>query len=961
MKQNQRALRQLWRLAIGACITFSMGQAYADSLEQHFTEPPIEHRPWVRWWWPGAAVDQAELVREIQLLQATGFGGAEIQSMMPNMVRLSSEDQARVHDYAESSFFAAVTATGNAAQAAGMQLDYTLGSAWPSGGGFAITPEKAMLELTMGHTQVEAGAQDVIRLDIPKQTKRLGALNSMDPRVKDPRVSDWRDRLNARAKIVAVVAMKGTWPELKAAGATAGFKLYPWDDVIKPGQLDFSSHLVLTDKLGADGVLNWTPPSGVWQVLVFKQYTSDMGVLGSAGRGPQLVLDHMDKSAFEAHVQRVGAPLGKKPAALRSTFVDSLELMQDLPWTENFLDEFKHRRGYDLTPYLPFVLQPGWMQAWGEHYSPPYFVTSDSLSERVRVDYRRTVSDLMFDGFITPFIAWNHAQGIKAKFQAHGGAIDILRAYGAVDIPETEDLPHHGDPHFMRMARSAANLYGKKIVSAESLVWKDRPYDVTPDEMRKKADLIFSGGVNSLMLHGTNYRLPTNDWPGWHAFQPTPFGAGFSSMLNETNPVWPAVKPLATYLARIQTLLQSGDSVVPIAYFYGHTGFYIGIEDQGQGEQFFEKQFIAHGYDYDRINPHALAATKVKAGKLRSSGGADYSALVIPELDGISAESAEIIASIAKKGVPVFFVNKTPTRDEGLDQAKKRDQRVQKAMAAALKAGAQVVQPTLLIQALQTHKVPANLHFAAGSVNDVIFVQRELEDKTITFILNAGSEARDASFSLSGGGSISRWYGMDGRIVPLKSQTLGNRLQVPLMLAGQESALLVQAKNGSVTVKPAQWQQVDQMVLPTNGWKLGLDGHVLRKPYRAQLDQQSLGEWQLQADLKNFAGKGTYSRSVKINPDFLVKNKRVILKLEKVSDIAEVSINGHFVTTLFSTPFETDITDYLQTGENQVELTVYNTPQNSMLNPKAAGYKLLKPVPAGLIGPVTIITQVVAN
>lgn len=961
MKQNQRAVRQLWRLAIGACITLCMVQANADSLEQHFAEPPIEHRPWVRWWWPGAAVDQPELAREIQLLHATGFGGAEIQSMMPNMVRLNQQDQARMHDYAEPSFFAAVAATGNAAQAVGMQLDYTLGSAWPSGGGFAITPEKAMLELTMATTQVEAGAQDVIRLDIPKPTKRLGALNSMDPRVKDPRVADWRERLNARAKIVAVVAMKGTAPELKTAGATAGFKLYPWDDVIKPGQLDFSSHLVLTDKLEADGVLNWTPPPGVWQVLVFKQYTSDMGVLGSAGRGPQLVLDHMNKSAFEAHVQRVGAPLGKKPVALRSTFVDSLELMQDLPWTENFLTEFKRRRGYDLTPYLPFVLQPGWMQAWGEHYSPPYFESGDSLAERIRMDYRRTVSDLMFDGFINPFIAWNHAQGIKAKFQAHGGAIDTLRAYGAVDIPETEDLPHHGDPHFMRMARSAANLYGKKIVSAESLVWKDRPYEVTPDEMRKKADRIFSGGANSLMLHGTNYRLPTNDWPGWHAFQPTPFGAGFSSMLNESNPIWPAVKPLATYLARTQTLLQSGESVVPIAYFYGHTGYYVGIEDQGRAEQFFEKQFIAHGYDYDRINPHALAGAKAKAGKLRSPGGANYSALVIPELDGIRAETAEAIASMAKKGVPVFFVNKTPVRDEGVYQANKRDQRVQKAMAAALKAGAQVVQPTQLINALQAHKIPANLYFSAGAVDDVVFVQRELAGKTITFIFNTGSAVRDASFSLAGSGAISRWYAMDGRIDPLASQFENSRTQVALTLAGQESALIVQDKNATVTVAPVKWQQVEQLALPTDGWQLALAGHLLRKPYQAQLDQQSLGDWRLQGDLKNFAGKGIYSRNLTMNADWLANNNRVVLRLGKVHDIADVSINGRFVTTLISTPFEVDITDYLRTGDNEVQLTVYTTPQNSMLNPKAAGYKLLQPVPAGLIGPVTIITQVVAK
>jgi hypothetical protein len=255
-------------------------------------------------------------------------------------------------------------------------------------------------------------------------------------------------------------------------------ELYPWKDVVMPGTLDTGSAILLTDKLQPDGALDWSPPPGDWQVFVFKQYASNVGVLGSAGRGPQLILDHMDPKAFVSHARRVGDPLGVKPTGIRSTVVDSLELMQDLPWGKSFLDEFRKRRGYDLTRYLPLMLQPGWMQAWDEHFSKPYFEANDGIANRVRSDYRRTVSDLMFDGFIKPFVAWNHAHGLKAKFQAHGGAIDVIRGYGIVDIPETEDLVHDGDPYFMRLARSGANLYGRQLISAESLVWKDRPYDV---------------------------------------------------------------------------------------------------------------------------------------------------------------------------------------------------------------------------------------------------------------------------------------------------------------------------------------------------------------------------------------------------------------------------------------------------------------------------------------------------
>ncbi len=268
------------------------------SLEQRFATPPKEARPRFRWWWPGGAVTDAELQREIALLDEAGFAGAEIQALGPNFANLSPEEKAHVNDYAEPPFFAHVRVAAAAAKARGMDLDYTLGSAWPSGGGFAITPEKAFVELTMARTQVTGGGTGPVKVAIPARTKRLGALSIFDPRVKDPKVADWPARMDAQAGIVAVVAMRGTAPDLKPAGPTAGFVLYPWEDVVKPGTLATGDTLVLTDRLKADGTLDWTPPPGTWQVFVFKRYASNVGVLGSAGQGPQLILDHMDPNAL---------------------------------------------------------------------------------------------------------------------------------------------------------------------------------------------------------------------------------------------------------------------------------------------------------------------------------------------------------------------------------------------------------------------------------------------------------------------------------------------------------------------------------------------------------------------------------------------------------------------------------------------------------------------------------------
>ncbi|MCP1472116.1 hypothetical protein J3E64_003831 [Sphingobium sp. OAS761] len=950
--------RRILNTLLGATALFAAatGHVYADTLEEGFSSPPMEVRPRVRWWWPGADVTDEEVRRELHLLADNGFAGAEVQAMTPNFVALSRAERDRVNQYAEPMFFDRLKAAGEAAKSLGMSLDYTLGSAWPPGGGFAITPEKALSELSMAVTQVKGGEQGPIKVTIPKWTRRLGALSFFDERTKDPKVADWAARLDARARIVAVVAMKGSAPETIAAQSSSGFKLSPWSNVRVPGELDPASGIVLTDKIAADGTLQWSPPPGDWQVFVFKQYAVDMGVLGAAGQGPQLVLDPTDPDAFRRHAARTGDPLGIDPAGIRSTFIDSFELMQDIHWGPEFLDQFRKRRGYDLTPYLPFILQPGWMQAWDERYSPPYFnAKSGDLADRVRADYRRTLSESLMTGFVKPFVDWNHSHGMLAKLQAHGGPFDIIQAYGSADIPETEDLVHGADPLFMRLARSAAHLYGRKHVSVEGLAWGGRPFDVTPDDMRRRVDLIIAGGVTDIIMHGMNYRYKAEDWPGWHAFSPNPSGLSFSSMLNETNPIWPAMKPLAHYVARLQSVMQSGDAIVPVAYYYGRYGYYVGIEDGGAGKQAAEKTFIAGGYDFDRINPDSIARARVEDRQLVAAGGARYSVLVLPPISAMRAETAEAIARFAKAGLPVFFTDHIPDRDEGLADAARRDKRVRRAIDMAMKAGAKMVSADNVVPSLRQAGVAANLTFG-GDASDLVFVQRNVGDRLVTFLANVGTSARDVNLTLPRVGGVTRWNAIDGSIAPYSASASGNATQVPLNLpAGQSALLVLDSREAPHRVDDPATQE--SMTLPVDGWNLNVQGHAMRKPYAHDLGTIALGDWRNVPELANFAGEGTYRRTVAIDGQLLGRGRKLFLELGEVHDMATVTLNGRTLPPAITRPFRIDITGVAKPGNNDLIVTVANVLENAMVDPKSPSYKSLRPVPAGLVGPLRIVAQ----
>ncbi len=60
--------------------------AFDEALWNH---PPMENRPYVRWWWPGGDVQEEQLKSDLALLKESGFGGVEIQ---PFLLGLTPEE-----------------------------------------------------------------------------------------------------------------------------------------------------------------------------------------------------------------------------------------------------------------------------------------------------------------------------------------------------------------------------------------------------------------------------------------------------------------------------------------------------------------------------------------------------------------------------------------------------------------------------------------------------------------------------------------------------------------------------------------------------------------------------------------------------------------------------------------------------------------------------------------------------
>jgi hypothetical protein len=222
------------------------GSSDSISIRQHFQSPPKKYRPLVRWWWPGNNVTEEELRREIDLLDNAGFGGAEIQAFTYgiNPLNFSPADMERVNSFATPSFFRHVAVAAQEAREHDMFIDYTFGSGWPFGGGNAITPELAAIELRSSHLSVEGPAKFRGQLQVPSVTD---GDPSIGPNLMNGWPDGWAERMKKRTKVVAVVAVRGE-------DAKWNLNQFPGADrtVLIPGQLEKGTSIDLTSRLASE-------------------------------------------------------------------------------------------------------------------------------------------------------------------------------------------------------------------------------------------------------------------------------------------------------------------------------------------------------------------------------------------------------------------------------------------------------------------------------------------------------------------------------------------------------------------------------------------------------------------------------------------------------------------------------------------------------------------------------------
>jgi hypothetical protein len=628
-------------------------------------------------------------------------------------------------------------------------------------------------------------------------------------------------------------------------------------------------------------------------------------------------------------------------------------------WTDNMLDEFEKRRGYDATPYLPALAGR--------------VVESAEVSDRFLWDFRRTLADMFAEnhyGVISNFL---RQQGIGTYGEASGVSLEILEdallCKKFMDIPMGEFWVHALHPEMMyyqdvRGAASASRMYGKNIVAAEAFTGGG--YE-SPFTLKKVADYWFCQGVNRLVFHTSAHQpldtKPGNTMVGTHLHR---------------NITWAEqAKPFIDYLSRTSLMLQQGHFVADIVYLLNE-GAPSTMPIWGAGLT----PKPPEGYDYDYINTDVLLnrLSVNENGDLVLPDGMCYRILVLPPIDRMTLPVLEKIHRLVENGATI--VGPKPLASPGLVGYPKVDSEIQK-LAATLwgdldgisrfrrRVGkGSVIWGLPLSEVLTSMHIPKDVEYSRPLDMELFWIHRCTQNRDIYFIVNSSDNAQDIDIRFRVNGKIPElWFPDTGERRPVEYSNTNSLTTVSLALP-QYGSVFVIFREAALEPASVLQNEFKTTLKAVNGpWELDFPPNS-GAPDKIQLEQLQSWTEHIDAGVKYFSGTATYNKTIAAPADWFQKDVKLMLDLGQVMDIAEVSINGKLLSIGWKPPYTFDITGILKPGANQLRIQVTNQWMNRLLgdrNPEVkqkvlpTGSENIRffgnPPPvqeSGLIGPVTI-------
>lgn len=734
---------------------------------------------------------------------------------------------------------------------------------------------------------------------------------------------------------------------------------YQWPQQVEPENkallIDPAKIIDLTKNLAADGTLHWKVPEGDWVIIRYGMLPTGVKNGPASPEGIGLEIDKINNAAMQHHFDSfVGKIQQRIPLAERTSLkwlvADSYETGSQ-NWTDGMLPIFQQQYGYNPLPWLPVL--------------SGRVVGTAEQSNRFLWDLRRLIADRVAYQYVAGLREVSHKNGLKIWLENYGhwGYPSEFLKYGGQSDEISGEFWNEGTLGDIecRAASSAAHIYGKNKVSAESFTAAGLGYARYPAGLKKRGDWSFTEGINNSLLHVFISQPYEDRNPG--------INAGFGTEFNRKNTWFYQGKAFVDYIRRCNFLLQQGKPVNDVAYFIG--------EDAPKMTGVRNPE-LPNGLSYDYINAEVLMErATVQDGKLLLPDGMSYRLLVLPQLETMRPEILEKISALVKEGLTVL--GPAPLRSPSLQNYPAADDRLKKMVldiwgnvdGKKITIGnygkGNLLTGVSMQQALDMLQIIPDV---ALKDRYVLYTHRKTTEGDIYFLTNQtdSSISIEPAFRITGK-QPEWWDAVDGstRSLPAFTQT-SETIIIPIKLEAYQSGFVFFRNTND---KPVMQNSKENFPIPSiikkinTPWKVQFDT-AMRGPLQPVVFDKLMDWTKSNNDaIKNYSGTAIYKTTCTISS--LPSGNTFYLNVGMVNVMAKIKINGKEVGAAWTAPYRVDITEALKKGSNTIEIEVVNTWVNRLIGdsklPEAERKTWTnvniytpdsKPQPSGLIGPVTI-------
>ena len=940
-------------------------------LKENFKEPPAIYGMNCWWWWLNGNVTKEAITSDLEAMKSRNFQGAVVYDAGGHNQR-GNKDVPLGPQFGSDEWNELFVFSLDEAKRLGLEIGLNIQSGWNLGGP-TITPQYAAKQLTYSETKISGGEKIAQELKLPAIQKNF---------YEDIAVlAIPLNGNNKTNKVISDLDLKLAYHELGGSAPDTRFLLGNTRRDKKKA-VEKNTYIIkkediidLTAKLDKEGKLDWDIPEGVWSILRIGYTCSGAHVSTASDNWQGLVLDYLSKEALDFYWKDILDPIfnavGQHTGTtLKDLGTDSWEC-EGMNWTDNLAEEFKNYRGYDILDYLPIVAG--------------YVVDDINTSNAFLSDFRKTLGELVAHNHYEHFQAYAHKYNMRINPESagpHAGSFDGIKNYGFSDLIMSEfwaPSEHRPTPEkrfFLKQGSSAAHIYGKKIVGAESFSgighhWNDELWL----DQKSSFDYQICSGLNRVYFTTFTCSPESMGLPGQEFFACT--------HVNPRVTWWKQSGPFIDYMQRIQMVAQKGKFVADVLYYYGdhvpNVFPYKHTDPAG----------VLPGFDYDVTDETIFLQLKMKDGKIIVPGGVEYGILVLPDHKVLSMAVLEKVEELLQQGVHMIghkpessvslvggaesYKRFTELTDKiwGEEVAEKGENKYGKGS---------VTWGMSAREYLLSKNMPADFNVLENdSKTDFDYIHYTIGESDVYFVTNQtiARQKINARFRVSGK-QPELWDALSGDIHEAKAFTQKDGLTtVPLTLEPYGAVMVVFNNEISINQQGTalrNYTDFETLAEITGEWSVNFD------PKWGGLGSiifSKLMDWSQHSDegIKYYSGTAVYKKTFNVNFE-PQKGNQYFLQLGSVKDvgIAEVKINGENKGILWTKPFRIEISEELQKGENTLEIKVVNSWYNRVAGdqtfPKKKQYTSTnidlkhdfrgRPIdeiplePSGLLGPVTI-------